>query len=77
LTSLTTIAGLLPLLFERSLQAQVLVPLVTSLAFGLMASTVLVLIVVPALYAILNDLGLTTLAREDAKIAPATPLEVS
>ena len=77
LTSLTTIAGLLPLLFERSLQAQVLVPLVTSLAFGLMASTVLVLIVVPALYAILNDLGLTTLAREDAKIGPATPLEVS
>jgi hydrophobic/amphiphilic exporter-1 (mainly G- bacteria), HAE1 family len=77
LTSLTTIAGLLPLLFERSLQAQVLVPLVTSLAFGLMASTVLVLIVVPALYATLNDLGLTTLAREDAEIAPATPLEVS
>jgi HAE1 family hydrophobic/amphiphilic exporter-1 len=65
LTSLTTIAGLLPLLFEGSLQAQVLVPLVTSLAFGLMASTVLVLIVVPTLYAILNDLGLTTLAREE------------
>jgi HAE1 family hydrophobic/amphiphilic exporter-1 len=65
LTSLTTVAGLLPLLFERSLQAQVLVPLVTSLAFGLMASTALVLIVVPTLYAILNDLGLTTLAREE------------
>jgi multidrug efflux pump subunit AcrB len=64
LTSLTTIAGLLPLLFEKSLQAQVLVPLVTSLAFGLMASTVLVLIVVPTCYAILNDLGLTTLARD-------------
>jgi multidrug efflux pump subunit AcrB len=65
LTSLTTIAGLLPLLFEKSLQAQVLVPLVTSLAFGLMASTVLVLIVVPTLYAILNDFGLTTLARDE------------
>jgi multidrug efflux pump subunit AcrB len=65
LTSLTTVAGLLPLLFEGSLQAQVLVPLVTSLAFGLMASTALVLIVVPTLYAILNDLGLTTLAREE------------
>jgi multidrug efflux pump subunit AcrB len=64
LTSLTTIAGLLPLLFEKSLQAQVLVPLVTSLAFGLMASTVLVLIVVPTCYGILNDLGLTTLARD-------------
>ncbi len=71
LTSLTTIAGLLPLLFERSLQAQVLIPLVTSLGFGLMASTVLVLLVVPVLYAILHDFGLTTLARE-AKAA-ATP----
>jgi multidrug efflux pump subunit AcrB len=57
LTSLTTIAGLLPLLSERSLQAQVLIPLATSIAFGLMASTVLVLLVVPCLYAILNDLG--------------------
>ena len=63
LTSLTTIAGLLPLLFERSLQAQVLAPLVTALAYGLLASTVLVLIVVPVCYAILHDLGLTTVAR--------------
>ena len=74
LTSLTTIAGLLPLLFERSLQAQVLVPLVTSLAFGLMASTALVLIVVPTLYAILNDLGLTTRARGARRIAPGDGL---
>jgi multidrug efflux pump subunit AcrB len=57
LTSLTTIAGLLPLLAERSLQAQVLIPLATSITFGLMASTVLVLLVIPCLYAILNDLG--------------------
>ena len=72
LTSLTTIAGLLPLLFERSLQAQVLVPLVTSLAFGLMASTILVLFVVPALYGILHDFGLSILSREDraAAVAP-------
>lgn len=66
LTSLTTIAGLMPLLFERSLQAQILVPLVTSLAFGLLASTVLVLIVIPALYAILHDFGLSTLSREES-----------
>ncbi|NNE20995.1 MAG: efflux RND transporter permease subunit [Rhizobiales bacterium] len=58
LTSLTTIVGLLPLLSETSLQAQVLIPLVTSLAFGLMATTVLVLILVPAIYAILDDFGL-------------------
>jgi multidrug efflux pump subunit AcrB len=64
LTSLTTVAGLLPLLFERSLQAQILVPLITSLAFGLLASTILVLIVVPSLYAILDDFGQSTLAKE-------------
>jgi multidrug efflux pump subunit AcrB len=57
LTSLTTIVGLMPLLTETSLQAQVLVPLVTSLAFGLMATTVLVLFIVPAVYTILDDMG--------------------
>jgi multidrug efflux pump subunit AcrB len=59
LTSLTTIAGLSPLLFERSLQAQVLIPLAVSIAFGLMASTILVLFVIPCLYAIFHDFGLT------------------
>jgi multidrug efflux pump subunit AcrB len=73
LTSLTTIAGLLPLLFEESLQAQVLVPLVTSLAFGLMASTVLVLVVVPTLYAILHDFGLTTVARDERAGSAVAP----
>ena len=58
LTSLTTIVGLLPLLAETSLQAQILIPLVTSLAFGLMATTVLVLFLVPAMYSILDDFGL-------------------
>ena len=63
LTSLTTIAGLLPLLLERSLQAQVLIPLAISIAFGLMASTALVLFVIPCLYAILADLGWVTESR--------------
>ncbi len=56
LTSTTTIAGLLPLMFEKSLQAQILIPLVISTSFGLMASTVLVLLVIPCLYMILGDL---------------------
>lgn len=55
LTSVTTIAGLTPLLLEKSLQAQILVPLATSIIFGLLATTMLVLLVVPALYSILND----------------------
>ena len=59
LTSLTTVAGLLPILTETSLQAQVLAPLVTSLAFGLFAATVLLLFMVPAFYTILDDFGLT------------------
>jgi multidrug efflux pump subunit AcrB len=61
LTTVTTLVGLLPILSETSLQAQVLIPLVASLVFGLMASTLLVLLVVPALYTILDDLGLSTL----------------
>ncbi|MGD8207932.1 MAG: efflux RND transporter permease subunit, partial [Thiohalocapsa sp.] len=46
LTSLTTIAGLMPLLFERSYQAQFLVPMATSIAFGLAFATLLVLLVI-------------------------------
>jgi len=49
LTSLTTIAGLTPLLFETSLQAQFLIPMATSIAFGLGFSTFLVLFLVPLL----------------------------
>ncbi len=61
LTSLTTIVGLLPLLAETSLQAQILIPLVTSLTFGLMATTVLVLFLVPAVYSILDDFDLANI----------------
>ena len=52
----TTIMGMAPLLTEPSTQAQTLKPLVISVVFGLLASTVLVMIVVPSLYAIVNDL---------------------
>lgn len=57
LTSLTTVAGLLPLLFETSLQAQFLIPMATSIAFGLMFSTVLVLLVIPVLLSIYASVG--------------------
>jgi multidrug efflux pump subunit AcrB len=73
LTSMTTILGLLPILLETSLQAQILIPLVTSLAFGLLISTVLVLFVVPAIYAILDDFGVSTLARESRATSLANP----
>jgi len=64
LTSTTTIVGLLPILLETSLQAQILIPLVTSLAFGLLSASLFVLFVLPAIYAILDDMGISTLARE-------------
>ena len=51
LTSLTTIAGLLPLLFETSLQAQFLIPMAVSISFGLAFATFLVLLLVPTLLA--------------------------
>ncbi len=55
LTSITTVAGLLPLLSETSLQAQVLIPLAASLAFGLATATLAALFLVPAFYCILAD----------------------
>ena len=58
LTSLTTIAGLTPLLFEQSPQAQILIPLAISIIFGIATSTLLVLFVIPCLYSILEDFNL-------------------
>ncbi len=58
LTSVTTIAGLMPLLSETSMQAQILIPLACSIVFGLLMSTILVLLVVPCLYTILSDFNL-------------------
>ncbi|MCY4324444.1 MAG: efflux RND transporter permease subunit [Betaproteobacteria bacterium] len=52
LTSLTTIGGLLPLLFETSLQAQFLVPMAVSICFGLAFATVLILLYTPACIAV-------------------------
>jgi HAE1 family hydrophobic/amphiphilic exporter-1 len=55
LTSLTTVAGLFPLLIETSMQAQLLIPMANSLCFGLIFSTVLVLFLVPAFYLVYDE----------------------
>ena len=52
----TTIMGMAPLLLETSTQAQTLKPLVISVVFGLLAATVLILLVLPAFYAALEDI---------------------
>ena len=67
LTSVTTIVGLIPLLSETSLQAKMIVPIATSIAFGLMSSTVMVLIGIPSFYAILGDFNLTRKSSEPAE----------
>ncbi len=56
LTSVTTFVGLVPILLERSLQAQFLIPMATSLSFGVLFATLITLILVPALYLILEDI---------------------
>jgi multidrug efflux pump subunit AcrB len=59
LTSATTVAGLLPIMLETSLQAQFLIPMAVSISFGLMFATVVVLLLVPCLYSILAAVGWT------------------
>ena len=56
LTSMTTFVGLTPLMFNKSVQAQFLVPMATSLAFGVLFATFVTLLVVPSGYMILEDL---------------------
>ncbi len=57
LTSLTTIGGLVPLMFEKSLQAQFLLPMATTMVFGLASATLLVLFLVPSLVGIGDDIS--------------------
>ncbi len=66
LTSLTTIAGLTPLLFETSLQAQFLIPMVVSISFGLGFATLLILFFVPAALSVYESVvgGLRTEPRK-------------
>lgn len=56
LTSVTTFVGLAPLMFERSFQAKFLIPMAISIAFGLLSSTALTLLVLPCILVILDDL---------------------
>jgi multidrug efflux pump subunit AcrB len=55
LTAITTFAGLSPLLFGRSLQAKILLPMATSMAFGVIFATAITLVLVPCSYIIIED----------------------
>jgi multidrug efflux pump subunit AcrB len=56
LTSLTTFAGLIPMLLETDVQARFLIPMAVSLAFGILFATVITLFLVPCVYLILEDI---------------------
>ncbi len=73
LTSVTTVAGMTPLLFETSTQALILVPLVTSIVFGMLTSTLLIMFVLPAMYGIMEDIGFVKLEKISDKKLKAQP----
>ena len=73
LTSLTTFAGLTPLLLEKSLQAKFLVPMGVSLGFGVIFATVITLILVPSMYLILEDIRNLPRPERQTIVNPAWP----
>lgn len=72
LTSLTTIGGLIPLLFETSLQAQFLMPMAITMVFGLATATVLVLFLVPVFIGIGEDIRRALSALYGDRARPAS-----
>jgi multidrug efflux pump subunit AcrB len=74
LTTTTTVGGLTPILLETSFQAQMLIPMATSIAFGEIFATILVLFLVPVLYSLYGDaydiLGVETPHGEDISVEP-------
>ncbi len=73
LTTLTTFAGLAPMIFETSRQARQLIPVAISMGFGVLFATVITLALVPALYLILEDVHSLFSARK-SKPESAPPL---
>ena len=69
LTSLTTFAGLSPLLLNQSVQAGVLIPMATSVAWGVILATVVTLLVVPAGYLIGEDIAGRTQTEPEPETA--------
>ena len=57
LTSITTFAGVLPIMFETSLQAKFVIPMAVALGFAVMFATLITLVLVPCLYIVMSDVG--------------------
>lgn len=61
LTTLTTFGGLAPMIFETSLQARFMIPMAISLGYGILFSSAIILVLLPCLYMMVEDLRSTTL----------------
>ena len=72
LTSITTFVGLLPLMLNTSVQAQFLVPMAVSLAFGVLFSTVVTLLVVPSGYLVLDDFKMWLSSKNQPAKSPTS-----
>jgi len=73
LTSLTTFAGLTPIMLEKSIQAKFMIPMAISLGFGVLFATSITLLLIPCLYMILDDFhGLTSRIRQSFGSMPET-----
>lgn len=57
LTSITTFAGLMPIMFDRSIQGQFLIPMAVSLGYGILFATIITLYLIPSAYQISSDIG--------------------
>ncbi len=64
LTTLTTFCGLMPMIFETSRQARMLIPMAISIGFGILFATLITLILIPALYLVVNDIKTAFKNRE-------------
>jgi len=79
LTSITTIAGLAPLILEKSFQAQFLIPMAISVAYGLLIGTFILLVLIPALLMISNRIKRTAMSLYEGEsitaeiVEPASP----
>jgi len=72
LTSLTTFFGLMPMILETSVQAQFLIPMAISLGFGILFSTLITLVLIPALYVVLEDFHALFAGKERKGLAEKT-----
>jgi multidrug efflux pump subunit AcrB len=77
LTSITTFAGLTPLLMERSVQAKFMVPMAVSLGFGVVFATFITLMIVPVAYLILEDVKRLATRLFGSRVEGPEPVEVA